>query len=130
MARLFSYLSLLLVASFLILAAPFANAQVFFSNLRVSNTFFSHTTVGTTTAAAISSSSVSPGLLGWKICNDAVNTSTYLLVGEAADVATDGRMLGPGKCFECPNCTPATLKAAKVKAQAAANGYSVVQFKQ
>lgn len=107
-----------------------SQAQVFFSNLRVSNAIFTHSTVGTSTAAAISPSAVSPGLLGWKICNDAVNTSTYLLVGEAVDVSTDGRMLGPGKCHECPNCSPATLKAVKVEAQAASNGYSVVQYKQ
>lgn len=105
-------------------------AQVFFSNLRVTNAIFSHTTVGTSTADAISDSAVSPGLLGWKLCNDAVNTSTYLLVGEASDVSTDGVMIGPGICFECPNCTPSTLKAVRVEGQAASNGYSIVQFKQ
>lgn len=117
-----------LVALFFV-AAPL-QAQVFFSNLRVSNAIYTHSTVGTSTALAISASAVSPGLLGWKLCNDAVNTSTYLLVGEAVDVSTDGRMLGPGKCHECPNCSPATLKAVKVEAQAASNGYSIVQYKQ
>lgn len=107
-----------------------AQAQVFFSNTRVSNVIYSHSTVGTTTADAIADASVLPNLLAWKICNDAVNTSTYMLLGEAADVATDGVSLAPGTCFECPNCNAATLKAIKVKGQAASNGYSVVQFKQ
>lgn len=112
------------------LAATAAQGQVFFSNLRVANVIPSHTTVGTSTAAAISSASVLPGLLAWKICNDAVNTSTYLLVGEASDVSTDGVMLDKGQCFECPNCNAATLKLIRVEGQAASNGYSVVQYKQ
>lgn len=123
------FLSLLLGALALIVA-PLASAQVFFSNLRVGSVVSYHTTVGTSTAAAIPSGSVSSNLLGWKICNDAVNSSTYLLVGKAADVGTDGTSLAPGACFVCPNCTGSTLKAANVKGQASSNGYSVLQYKQ
>lgn len=119
-----------LIALFGIMAASSAHAQVFFANTRVGNVLYSHSTVGTSTALAISASSVSPGLLAWKICNDAVNTSTYLLLGEASDVSTDGVSIAPGSCFECPNCNAATLKLIKVEGQAASNGYSVIQFKQ
>jgi hypothetical protein len=120
---------LLALSSFLTVALK-SQAQVFFSNTRVSNVIFSHATVGTSSADAIADASVLPNLLAWKICNDAVNTSTYMFVGEASDVGTDGVSLAPGTCFECPNCNAATLKAARVKGQAASNGYSVVQFKQ
>ncbi len=107
-----------------------ASAQVYYSNVRIGSLIHTHTTVGTSTTAAISSGSVGSNLLGWKICNDAVNTSTYLYVGKASDVATDGVQLDKGACLECPNCTRATLLLMKVKAQAADNGYSVVQYKQ
>jgi hypothetical protein len=123
------FLSLSLVA--LMLAAIPAQAQVvFFQNTRVGSTVHTHTTVGTTSAAAITSTSVSPNLLGWQLCNDAVNTSTYLLVGKATDVADDGIQLDKGQCYLCANCNPSTLKATRVKAQASSNGYSIVQFKQ
>lgn len=122
------------VCGFLALAGTFAasqaHAQVFFANTRVGNVVTKHTTVGTSTADAIADADVSPALLAWKICNDAVNTSTYLLVGEAVDVSTDGVSVAPGSCFECPNCNSATLKAIKVEGQASSNGYSVVQYKQ
>ena len=107
-----------------------AGAQVFFANSRVNTVNHYHETVGTSTTLAISSSSVSSSLLGWQICNDAVNTSTYLYVGKASDVATDGVQLDKGQCYVCPNCNSGSLKLAKLKAQAASNGYSVVQFKQ
>lgn len=121
------HLLLFVVALF---AAVPAQAQVFLQNSRVGIVNHSHATVGTSSTLAIASASVSPGLLGWQICNDAVNTSTYLIVGKATDVATDGVMLDKGVCFQCPNCNAQTLKLVKVKAQAAANGYSVVQYKQ
>lgn len=119
---------LALTATFICLTSS-AKAQTFFANTKSSVLSFTHSTVGTTTADAISSSSVGGNVISWKICNDAVNTSTYLLVGQAADAATDGVMLDKGQCFECPNCRPATLKLMKVKAQAASNGYSVIQYK-
>jgi hypothetical protein len=88
-----------------------------------------HTTVGTSTAAAIPGASIGGNVMGWKICNDAVNTSTYLLVGTAADAATDGTMLGLGACYVCENCTSSLLAGMKVKGQAASNGYSVIQYR-
>lgn len=69
-------------------------------------------------------------LQGWRICNNAINTSTWLAVGKAVDPETDGIRLGKGKCLECPSCTQASLKAVKVSAQAASNGFSVSQFTQ
>ena len=121
------FFTILFAVSFL---AFDANAQVFFSNTRVGSVVQTHTTVDTSTALAISSSSVAANLLAWKLCNDAVNSSTYLYVGKATDVATDGVQLGKGQCFDCPNCTGATLKLIKVKGQAATNGYSIIQYKQ
>lgn len=127
MSRLITFALTLFLA---MIAVPAAAQTLSFSPTRLGNITQTHTTVGTTTADAIASASVLPALQAWAICNDAVNASTYLIVGEAADAATDGRTLLPGACYECPNCTPATLKAMKVKGQAAANGYSVIQYKQ
>lgn len=123
-------LVLVLLALFSISLPLSASAQVFFQNTRTGTLVQTHATVGTSSADAIADASVSPNLLAWKICNDAVNTSTYLYVGKASDAATDGVMLDKGQCFECPNCNAATLKAMRVKGQAADNGYSVVQYKQ
>lgn len=125
---LFAVLALFVTS---LLAVPqTSDAQVFFSNTRVGSVAQSHSTVGTSTADAIADADVAPRLLAWSICNDAVNTSTYLYVGQASNASTDGVMLAPGACFECPNCNSATLKAARVLAQAASNGYSVIQYKQ
>lgn len=88
-----------------------------------------HATVGTSTALAIPSANVGPNVQAWAVCNDAVNTSTYLTVGLAVDVSTDGRTIAPGACYECDDCTADTLKLIKVEGQAAANGYSVIQFR-
>ena len=120
----------LLLALVAVLFAGSANAQQFYANSRVSKMSSYHTTVGTTTALAIPAASVGGNVLSWKVCNDAVNTSTYLLVGFAADAATDGAMIGPGVCYVCENCASSLLKALNVKAQAAANGYSVIQYRQ
>ncbi len=109
-------------------AAPHATAQVLFENTRTKTVTQTHATVGTAAADAISAGSVGKNLLGWKICNDAVNSSTYLFVGQATDPATDGVELDKGQCFECPNCTGALLKRIKLKAQASSNGYSILQF--
>lgn len=107
-----------------------SHAQDFFANSKVGKLTSYHTVVGTTTAAAIPAASVLGSMVSWKICNDAVNTSTYLLVGTTADAATDGVMLDKGQCYECANCSGSLLKAMKVKAQAASNGYSVLQYRQ
>src|SRR5690242_8928757 len=110
-----------LVALLLVASAQSASAQVFFSNTRVGSVVQTHATVGTAAALAISSSSVASNLLSWKVCNDAVNSSTYLYVGKAADPSTDGVQLAPGACFVCPNCNASTLKLVNLKAQASSN---------
>jgi hypothetical protein len=107
-----------------------ANAQQLASSVRVAKMTSYHATVGTATAAAIPAASIGGNAYSWKICNDAVNTSTYLLVGQAVDVSTDGSMLGLGQCLECENCTAKVLEGMKVEGQAAANGYSVIVYRQ
>lgn len=87
-------------------------------------------TQGVSGSAAISAGSILGGILGWRLCNNGTNTSTWLAVGSSLDPTVEGVRLGKGKCFECLQCTGGMLKAATVSAQAASNGYSVVQFKQ
>jgi hypothetical protein len=118
-----------IAALVLFVATTQASAQQYFSPDRTASVVQTRATVGTTTAAAISPSSVAGSLLSFSVCNDAVNTSTYLLVGQAVDVSTDGVMLGLGQCFECVNCKSDVLKALKVEGQAASNGYTVIQYK-
>lgn len=123
-------LRLIAFVTSLLLFAASANAQVFFGNTRVGNVTYTRGSVGTSTADAISASAVSPGLLGWQICNDAVNaSSTYLAIGEAVDVSTDGVRIGLGACFVCTNCNAATLKAINVEGQGT-DTYTVIQYKQ
>ncbi len=99
-------------------------------NNRISSVVTSHDAVGTTTDVAIASASVTGNIYGFEICNDPVNaSSTYLSVGLAADVTTDGVRLGLGKCYICENCKSSILKLLKVEGQGASNGYSVIQFK-
>ena len=117
------------LASLVVLAALTLGGNAF-AQARVSKITQYHTTVGTTTAAAIPSANILSGLVGYSICNDAVNTSTYLIVGTTADAATDGRTMAPGACYECKNCSAGSLLSLKVKGQAASNGYSVTQFRQ
>lgn len=88
-----------------------------------------HATVGATTALAIPAASVGGNGVGFDICNDTLNVSTYMFVGQAADVSTDGVKLAPGACFKCEACSASVLKIMKVLGQAAANGYSVVQYR-
>ncbi len=88
------------------------------------------TTQGLLSTVAISSSSVLGNLMGWKICNNAVQSSTWLAIGKTTDPETDGVRLKKGACFDCLSCTPQTLRDVKVSSQAATNLYSVVQFKQ
>lgn len=117
---------LILVTSLL---AGQAHAQNFFGSDSMSKVEIYRTVVGTSTAAAIPAASIGKSLVSWKICNDAVNTSTYLLVGKAVDVSSDGVMLGKGACVECMQCKAGTLEAMKVEAQAASNGYTVIQYR-
>lgn len=118
------------VLAMLFVSMPSMAQTISFNNTRIGTVTNVRGTVGTTTALAIADASVLPAALAWSICNDAVNTSTFLYVGKAVDAATDGQMLGLGQCYVCPNCTPASLKLMRVKGQAAANGYTVVQYKQ
>lgn len=91
-------------------------------------------TVGTSVAGvsgvvAISPSNAKGDVVLWRICNDAVNTSTHLFVGKSTtDPDSDGIMLGKGKCLVCENCATDLLKSFYVSSQAASNGYSVVQY--
>ena len=123
---MFSFLKLFVLS---LLFTTLANAQNFFPQ-RLGQVTMYRTTVGTTTAAAIPPASIGGNVYAFKICNDAENTSTHLLVGEAVDVSTDGVMLGKGQCFECNNCKKSMLEALKVEGQAAANGYSVIQYRE
>lgn len=86
-------------------------------------------TQGVSGSLALAASALLPSALGWRICNAAINSSTWLAVGKTTDPEVDGVRLGPGKCFDCPACTKAALGAVKLSAQAAADAYSVVQFK-
>lgn len=87
-------------------------------------------TQGVSGTAAIAAASVVPGVLGWRICADAVQTATWIAVGESTlDPDTDGVRLGKGACHDCPSCSAQSLKDVRLSAQAASGGYSVVQFK-
>ena len=100
------------------------------TNVRFSTLVPYHASVGTTAGLAIPGASVTGNVQGWRICNDGVpGASTYLAVGQATDPLTDGIRLGPGKCYLCLQCTAGLLKATRVVGQAAANTYSVLQFK-
>jgi hypothetical protein len=114
--------------SLLVSSLAFGQAVIYSS--RTAQVSFYRTTVGTATALAIPGASVGGNVVSWKICNDAINTSTHLLVGEAVDVSTDGVMLGLGQCVECLSCKGDTLKLIKVEGQAAANGYTVIQYRE
>lgn len=111
------------------LVSSVCHAQVFFANTRVGTVLYAHATVGTTAADAISSSAVGTNILAWKVCADSAN-GNYLALSTGADPDTDGVRLLAGECFECPNCTPKTLRDLNVKGGAASQGYSVVQYKQ
>jgi len=117
----------LLCLSFFVSSIAFA--QVVQYNERITRITNYQATVGTATADAIATATIGKDVVGWKICNNAVNTSTYLLVGQATDVSTDGMMLDKGQCLDCVNCTSALLDLMKVEGQAADNGYSIVVYR-
>jgi hypothetical protein len=85
-------------------------------------------TQGVSSTRAIADADLLGNSVLWKICNDSTNTSTWLAVGEATDTETDSVRLGKGACFECKFCRNAQLKLMRVSAQAASNGYSVIQY--
>lgn len=106
-----------------------AQAQVQLTQVRIGTVLYSHASIGTTAGAAISSASVGPAILGWTICADGANAS-YIALSNNADPDTDGVRIKAGECLACPSCSPATLKAAKVKGGAAAQLYAILQYKQ
>lgn len=123
-----SLLALIVAAFALFTLSTSASAQ-FAVGKRVGKMSYSHGSVGTSAAAAISSGSVVGNSVRWLICNDAVNgSSTYLAVSSNANPAVDGIRLGLGQCLECQNCSTALLKAINVLGQGASNGYSVTQY--
>lgn len=122
---------LIAVLGFFVGLTTSARAEVALTSpARIAHLTQFHGTVGTTTAVAIAPSAIGSSVVSWEVCNDSVNTSTYLLVGAATDVANDGTMLAPGACYVCPNCSADLLKSTKVKGQAAVNGYSVKVLRQ
>lgn len=87
-------------------------------------------TQGVSGALAIAAADVLPDLLGWRICVDDVQTSTWIALGETAlDPLLDGVRVGKGECLECLNCSGASLRAIYTSSQAASGAYSVTQFK-
>jgi hypothetical protein len=84
---------------------------------------------GVSASTAIASGDVIGDLRGFHICNDAANTSTYMTIGWSTTIETTGTKLKPGACFTCDQCKTQILKNLKVSAQAASNGYGIVQFK-
>jgi hypothetical protein len=99
------------------------------NNRRVSSVSYHHATVGTTAQDAVSPSSVDTRIVGWRLCHDPESTANYLSASVGADPAVDGIRITPGQCFECNDCGRKGLIDLNVKADAAATGYSVIQFK-
>lgn len=95
-----------------------------------------HTTIAKTTdgavntALAITSTDVVSNIRGFSLCNDAVNTSTYLIYGWATEVTTIGARLGKGQCFVCEDCKKGVLETMYVAAEAASNTYAIAQYRQ
>lgn len=96
--------------------------------VRIKTVGFYHGTVGTTGTIAMPIASIPGNVVGWKVCNDAVNTSTQLFIGSLVDSVNVGSSLKKGQCFACVQCPGLTLHDVKLTGQAAANGYSVIQY--
>lgn len=123
-------LTLLTIFLLTLVASNEVQAQDFFNNDRIRAVTNTHdVTVNNITQDAINALLVGGNVVSWKICNDGENTSTHLLVGQAADVSDDGTMLLKGGCFECLNCKSSVLKLMRVESQANDNGYSVIQYR-
>jgi hypothetical protein len=86
-------------------------------------------TDGVSAADAISSASIVGNLRGFTLCNDAVNTSTYLQVGFGTVITDTSTRLNKGQCFVCGECKKGVLQTLRVSSEAATNGYGIVQFK-
>ena len=101
----------------------FANGQ-----RRISSVAYAHDLVGVAAQVALATVSIDVGLRGWRVCHDAASAGTWLAVSQGADPAIDGVRVAPGQCFECDDCGSKGLIGLNVKADAAATGYSVLQF--
>ena len=116
------------IAALVLASTASAQQPAFFSQVRISQVVQSRGTAGTSASAALSTAPIG-NLVSFKVCNDAVpGSSTYLFVGQNANPALDGVQLAPGACFVCDQCKATILSALNVKAQAASNGYSVLQY--
>ena len=98
------------------------------SERRISSIKYYHSTVGVAAQDAITAIEVDTRLKGWRICHDAASTAGYLAISTNADPATDGLRIAPSQCYQCDDCGSKGLLEANVKADAAATGYSVLQF--
>lgn len=99
------------------------------ADVDTTHTSIAKTTDGVSATAAILSTNLIPNMRGFKICNDAVNTPTYLIVGWADVVTETGVRLAKGACFECDECNKTLLETMKVSAQADSDGYGIVQWR-
>ena len=99
------------------------------SGRRIGKISYYHSTVGTTAQDAIPAGNVDSKIRGWRICHDSDSTANYLAMSIGADPAVDGLRKGPDLCYECDECGAQALIDLNVKADAAATGYSVLQFK-
>lgn len=85
---------------------------------------------GVSSSALIATADIGSNITSWKVCSDAVQTSTYLFLGIGLDPSLAGVSLGKDKCFECKKCSGYLLRSLKVSSQAASNGYTVIQYRQ
>lgn len=120
---LFLYLGAFLFSTLLFLGS--ANGQ---TGRRIGSVDYFHSSVGTTAQDAIPAGNVERNVKGWRICHDAGSTANYLAISTGADPATDGIYIAANTCYECDECGGTALKDVNVKADAAATGYSVIQF--
>jgi hypothetical protein len=107
-------------------------SQIAFSQIgkRVGKVEYYHATVGTAAQDTLPAINVDArNVKGWRICHDSDSTANYLAISIGADPAADGVRIGAGLCFDCDDCGGVALKDSNVKADAAATGYSVIQFK-
>jgi hypothetical protein len=114
------FLSMIIAMICLFSVNSFASTSV------ASKVIYDRGSVGTTAAAA--TEVANKATWGWTLCHDGVGSGgTYLAFSEDTDPDTDGTRLVPGACFDCINCGFGTLSRLRVKGQAAATTYSIIQ---
>jgi len=99
------------------------------ADVDTTHTDISKTTDGVSAEAAIGASDIIANIRGFQVCNDAVNTSTYLLIGWSATVQDTGIRIGKGICYSCEECSRSILSNMYVSGQADANAYGIVQWR-